>query len=66
MTIKTRKSGRKGLNPEGEGPSPKISFNLHSLSETKLRQFCRAYNINISDFIRQAIDEKIERELKSK
>lgn len=52
------------MNPEGDGPSPKISINLHPSSETKLRQYCRAYNVNLSDFVREAIDEKIERALK--
>ncbi len=64
MNMKHKRAGRKGLNPEGDGPSPKISINLHPTSETKLRQYCRAYNVNLSDFVRIAIDEKLERELK--
>lgn len=64
MNIKRKRAGRKGLNPEGDGPSPKISINLHPTSETKLRQYCRAYDVNMSDFVRVAIDEKLERALK--
>jgi hypothetical protein len=53
----SKKVGRKSLEA---GASPRIGVLIPLTLETKLRQYCRAYNISLSDFIRASIVEKLD------